>query len=1245
MSATDAKPSARRATGSPRLRALLLGFMATLASLPAAADVEVSQRPLFLGPAVPGNLILVPSVEFPTVISVANIGNYATNGNWVGYFDSSKCYGYQFSAVESERHFFPVGPATASTCTTSAGRWSGHFLNWAATQTIDPFRSALTGGNRVRDTPTETFLQKGRMDRDNQANFPRRTIAGALVTGVTPATWANFNMRIDGLGQRMWFTGNGNVGIDRNNAVTVAANVVAYNPAVHALDASPFLTPSPVSPGPVPRLSDNVVYEVSVRVKVCDPVAGLEPNCVRYASGYKPEGLIQEYSNRVRYAMLGYLNDSNDRRDGGVLRANIKYVGPVSNDPVAGPLANAAAEWDGATGVFIRNPNPADAADTNARLGLPVNTIQDSGIINYLNKFGEVSNTRLMKSIDPVSELYYAALRYVKNQGDVAAYSNITDATLPGRYETADGFPVIRNPNWIDPIQYSCQANVLLGIGDTNTHVDKNLPGPVNMTREPARPPEVLADTTVDVVGLFERIRAIEPGLPAANAQSFSGRDNSAYIASLAYHANTQDIRLDQPGRQSAQTYWVDVLEFQNLAGRTQNQYWLATKYGGFRVPSGFNPITNAAPIPAALWNSTGENLAAGYPRPDNFFPARDAANMVISLRRAFQSIVAQVEGSGVSFATNTTRLEADARVYQASFFSGTWRGDLDAFSVNPTTGQLSATPVWSASTTLPAWASRNIWVNSAGFRRMDNWAALAAADRTALVSEPVMNFLRGNRSDEIPNGAQLRTRQSPLGTFVNSQPVFVGRPNPTFYAGKSFAGAASYPAFAASQFGRTPIVYIGSNGGLFHGFNANTGVEVFAFMPNAAIQAGVATLASPAYEHRYLVDGDAAVADVYDTTTSSWRTIVVGTMGRGGRSVFALDVTNPASVQFLWEKSSADIPQLGNVLSRPVIAQVADGDWRVFLGNGVNGDGQANLVMIGLTGAGAGVSTVVNAAAGPDNGLSGVLVWDENNDAIGDKVYGTDMLGNVWKIGSLTGAPTVLRLFTALSPSSARQPISAAPLVGRNPGDGQVWVFFGTGRYLGNVDLSDDSVQTWYGLKDDNVTISGRGDLVDVDILNEGTIGTRPVRVIEEISPAALVGESGWYIDLISPVNGQQGERIIEPNQFQGLTLLAASRTPTATNICAPGGSGYVMAINPFTGGRLSTSFFDVDGNSSIGASDMLGGVPVSGIGFASAPNNPTFLGPVMQVSLDDRSRETVVTSSGALQPRRVSWRELVNE
>ena len=109
----------------------------------------VSQSPLYLGGGdVPGNLVLVPSVEWPTINSTASIGEYDVNRTYLGYFDPRKCYGYSYSSTESDRHFFPVSWTIDHTC---AGLWSGNFMNWAATQTIDPFRSVLTGGYRVRD--------------------------------------------------------------------------------------------------------------------------------------------------------------------------------------------------------------------------------------------------------------------------------------------------------------------------------------------------------------------------------------------------------------------------------------------------------------------------------------------------------------------------------------------------------------------------------------------------------------------------------------------------------------------------------------------------------------------------------------------------------------------------------------------------------------------------------------------------------------------------------------------------------------------------------------------------------------------------------------------------------------------------------------------------------------------------------------------------------------------------------------
>ena len=50
---------------------------------------QVSQSPLYLGGGdVPGNLIFVPSVEWPTINSTASIGDYDILRTYIGYFDS-----------------------------------------------------------------------------------------------------------------------------------------------------------------------------------------------------------------------------------------------------------------------------------------------------------------------------------------------------------------------------------------------------------------------------------------------------------------------------------------------------------------------------------------------------------------------------------------------------------------------------------------------------------------------------------------------------------------------------------------------------------------------------------------------------------------------------------------------------------------------------------------------------------------------------------------------------------------------------------------------------------------------------------------------------------------------------------------------------------------------------------------------------------------------------------------------------
>lgn len=1085
-------------------------------------------------------------------------------------------------------------------------------MNWAATQTIDPFRLALTGGYRVRDTPTETWLEKARHDRARL--FDDRSIQGSeSVEQSTPARWNVMRLRVQGLGNKMVFTG----------LASADGPSTPYNPALHDLRVDARGRPLPQA-----RL------EVSVRVKVC--VDGLhETNCKRYSQGLKPEGLIQEYADRVTYSIFGYLNDSSATRDGGVLRANQKFVGPRSHDPIDGPRSNPAAEWDPVTGVIFRNPDPDAARATPGG-------IADSGVINYLNKAGQLTQAS-HKAYDPVSELYYTAIRYFKGQGNVAAYSSFNGSSSP--YVLADGFPVIEE--WNDPIKYRCQANLILGIGDTATNRDKNLPGNRVTWDEPPVPPEVSRDGTVNVVTATQKVAELE-GITVRTP--FSGGYNSAYIAGLAYDSHTRDLRPLLKGKQTVSTHWVDVRQFGVLYGRQYNQYWLAAKYGGFRVPDEFRAYERKDPLPDAWWHDSGDLLGTDYKRADNFYVASQADKMVESLTRAFRRIVQETTGSAASLAANAARLDAGTLIFQSRFHSPSWRGELSAYAFDPATGRFSGDAVWNAGDRLGAipWAERSIHVHNRKavanqrYQRL-NWSALSDAQQSALGKEATLDYLRGDRSNE----GRLRTRQGVLGDIVHSQPLFVGRPDARLYARATFAGASTYAVFSERQSGRRGVVYVGANDGMLHGFDAATGDEVYAFMPDAAINAGLGTLASPDYEHRFFVDGELSAADVYSSADRRWKTILVGSMGRGGKAVFALDITDPANVRFLWERSNADIPALGQVLGKPIIAQVANGDWRVLLGNGPNSTaGTAQLITIGIE---SGTAQVASTGRSGDNALSAVDAWDNNRDGFFETVYGGDLEGNLWRFDGVGGAGiSVGKLFSAASGDRKRQPITAAPLVARNPETRALWVFFGTGRYLGDGDVADKSVQTWYGLIDDGDEVAGREALFGHRVLAEVTVAEGlTLRVTSKASAGDFVGKDGWLLDLVSPVHGNQGERMVVPNRLDRGVLIGTTRIPDSSDICGPGGTGFVMALDPFTGSRPSTGFFDANGDGKVDERDLVevdgAMVPSSGVGFGSSPNGPIVLDGEIMVNLEDGTTQTRRTRSTGTKVSRVSWRELL--
>ena len=182
----------------------------------AVAATELADSPVFSRSSILGNVALALSVEWPTAERAAYPGNndYSSANTYKGYFDPNKCYTYQYHAtIAANRYFVPTGVATNRTCVlANDDKWSGNFLNWAATQTIDPFRLVMTGGYRVRDELSLTVLQKANHPMTGSL-YPNKSLNNAAtIAGATPFAVSTLNMRVNGAGMDMLFTVSGATG-------------------------------------------------------------------------------------------------------------------------------------------------------------------------------------------------------------------------------------------------------------------------------------------------------------------------------------------------------------------------------------------------------------------------------------------------------------------------------------------------------------------------------------------------------------------------------------------------------------------------------------------------------------------------------------------------------------------------------------------------------------------------------------------------------------------------------------------------------------------------------------------------------------------------------------------------------------------------------------------------------------------------------------------------------------------------
>lgn len=778
---------------------------------------------------------------------------------------------------------------------------------------------------------------------------------------------------------------------------------------------------------------------------------------------------------------------------------------------------------------------------------------------------------------------------------------------------------------------------------------------------------------------------------------------------------NDVDYFLDTPPGQPPGGNWDDNAPLPLVTSRifsASNQspatllnspLWYAAKWGGF------NDLNNSGTP-----DQTKEFSTSGDGTPDNYFLVTNATNLEAQLTKALEVILDQT-GSFASAALSSGFLAEETRIYQAIFRTIDWSGQLLAFAIDEFTGEVLYTgsgpqgALWDAAQQLGLQnynTGRRILTykpstkEGIAFRWPTNPASpslseLDLSQALALNTSPVtglvddlgserLNFIRGNQAEEEQNGGIFRNRSTVLGDIINSNPVEVSVPEqqyPVVWPGNSPENNVSYAAFRQNNLNRQHILYVGANDGMLHGFSAETGSEVFAYIPSAVFD-NLSLLTSPEYAHHYYVDASPTVIDAF--IANQWRTVLVSGLNGGGQAVFALDVTTPsqlteglASNVVKWEFSDTDDADLGFTYSQPAVVRMANGQWAAIFGNGYNNtvnDGNASttgnavLYIVDIdTGAiikkldtGVGMTADPLGLSRP-NGMSSPAVVDRDGNSVADFVYAGDLFGNVWKIDvsssnvnnwdfSFKAGNTPQPFFIAQDNNGNRQPITIKPTISRLDVDPSgLQIYIGTGKFLEVSDKTDTSIQTIYALRDTHSTlISGRAELREQTIVQE----SGDVRVTSQNLLAN--NDRGWYMDLV--VDGQPpiGERIISNMLFLNKKIIFTTIIPTE-DPCDFGGESWLMELNAFTGARLNYHVFDLNQDQQFNSGDAVtitqGGetldVPASGIksktGLIATPSVLN-AGNVEYKYLSGTSGDIqkVTENPGGSQSGRQSWRQL---
>lgn len=643
------------------------------------------------------------------------------------------------------------------------------------------------------------------------------------------------------------------------------------------------------------------------------------------------------------------------------------------------------------------------------------------------------------------------------------------------------------------------------------------------------------------------------------------------------------------------------------------------------------------------------------------FYPAKSATDLNAAFTDILSTVIGDTSRPLVSIATSSSRLGTDVSAYIAGFDATRYSGSLVSRPIDPKTGDITAEVSWNAATLLDgisaAYLANRVVLSYSGTAGIGwkTYTSLPTLQKSQLNSNSAgvadgngqnrLDYIRGDRSKEASkSGGIFRDRDSRLGDIVNSNIWFLGKP-------ASGYSSSSYMAFrstaAGGMGGRIPMLYVGANDGMLHGFAASNwpakgtvsvagGTELLAYIPQGVAEGNLRKLTDPGYSHNYYVDGTPFSGDAYIGATPQWTTVLVGTLGLGGKGYFALDASNPANFTeanaaslVILDTTATTDADMGYIPAPPVIddsfpsksrqiVKMNDGRWALVMGNGYNSTNEAPVLLVQYLDGDKSL-VKISPCASPrattacsykgTNGLSTPQLVDLNGDGKVDVAYAGDLKGNVWKF-DLTATSSLSWKVSFGDNGNVRpffiakqgaQAFTTAPYWQPHP-NGGIMLAIATGRNLTDADQSDtSSTQSVYGLWDRSTfsVSSGVVTITDAKPINLDTDSGVPSTLVAQTIAATATQDTngksyyassnnpvdystkfGWYMNWA--IGGQRnlqnirlfdGQKILIQSMIPKVGTSANKETCTAS---ATSERNFVTVVNIFSGKPSAAPVFN---------------------------------------------------------------------